>query len=572
MRRLLLAAALMVLAAPALAAARTVMVFGDSLSAAYGLASDQGWVSLLAQRLARSGASWRVANASISGETTAGGLRRLAGDIARNRPAIVVIELGANDALRGQPVAGIRSNLAQMIRIVRKARAEPVLVGLMIPPNYGIDYAREFRELYPALAAKERVALVPFLLAGLADKPELFQADQIHPTAAAQARILDNVWAALEPLLRERASDGASFPPRAAGSQVAPPLALAELRAFDDSRRAQPFGVRRGPPARRPQHAGARRRRARPRGHPLQAASSFEAKRVGAPLVARNIARQRRGAFRRPPPHWRPLVYCWRGGGRSGSLAHVLRQVGWDAVRLDGGYKAFRRQVVAELETLPARHRFRVICGATGSGKSRLLEALAQAEAQVLDLEALAAHRGSVLGELPGAPQPSQKSFETAIWTALSGFDPGAAGVRRVREPQGGQPAGTRRAHRSHARRRSSARGPGSRRWRSCSRTTPISPRPAAPSPKSSSACARCTAPGASSAGRSTWTAANGSPLVATCWRTTTTPPTGARSSATTACALGHARGGHGVDRAAFLRSRARSCATTGRPRERPIG
>jgi acyl-CoA thioesterase-1 len=206
MRRLLLAAALMVLAAPALAAARTVMVFGDSLSAAYGLASDQGWVSLLAQRLARSGASWRVANASISGETTAGGLRRLAGDIARNRPAIVVIELGANDALRGQPVAEIRSNLAQLIRIVRKAGAEPVLVGLMIPPNYGIDYAREFRELYPALAAKERVALVPFLLAGLADQPELFQADQMHPTAAAQARILDNVWTALEPLLRKRAS------------------------------------------------------------------------------------------------------------------------------------------------------------------------------------------------------------------------------------------------------------------------------------------------------------------------------------------------------------------------------
>ena len=206
MKRLVLAAALLLAAAGASAAARTVMVFGDSLAAAYGLASDQGWVSLLGERLARSHPPWRVANASISGETTAGGLRRLAGDLERHRPAIVVIELGANDALRGQPIAAIRSNLVQMIRIVRGARAEPVLVGLMIPPNYGIDYAREFRELYPALAAREHVALVPFLLAGLADKPGLFQDDQLHPTAAAQPRILDNVWPSLEPLLRKRTS------------------------------------------------------------------------------------------------------------------------------------------------------------------------------------------------------------------------------------------------------------------------------------------------------------------------------------------------------------------------------
>lgn len=150
---------------------------------------------------------------------------------------------------------------------------------------------------------------------------------------------------------------------------------------------------------------------------------AFEAKRVGAPLAARNIARHIEERFASMPRRWRPLVYCWRGGGRSGSLTHVLRQVGWDAQRLEGGYKAFRRQVVAELEEEPARLRFRVVCGATGSGKSRLLEALAAAGAQVLDLEALAAHRGSVLGELPGAPQPSQKSFETAIWWALGGFD-----------------------------------------------------------------------------------------------------------------------------------------------------
>jgi tRNA 2-selenouridine synthase len=152
--------------------------------------------------------------------------------------------------------------------------------------------------------------------------------------------------------------------------------------------------------------------------------SAFDAKRMGAPLVAKNIARHIEERFRDKPRNWKPLVYCWRGGGRSGSLVHVLRQVGWDAQRLEGGYKAFRKQVVADLEKLPARFRFHVVCGATGSGKSRLLEALAQAQAQVLDLEVLAVHRGSVLGDLPDEPQPSQKHFETKLWTALSQFDP----------------------------------------------------------------------------------------------------------------------------------------------------
>lgn len=152
--------------------------------------------------------------------------------------------------------------------------------------------------------------------------------------------------------------------------------------------------------------------------------SAFDAKRIGAPIAARNIAAHIERLFSDKPREWKPLVYCWRGGGRSGSLVHVLRQVGWDARQLEGGYKAFRKQVVAELETLPGRFDFRVVCGATGSGKSRLLEALVLAGAQVLDLEVLAAHRGSVLGELPGAPQPSQKALETAIWRALSHFDP----------------------------------------------------------------------------------------------------------------------------------------------------
>ncbi len=191
-------------AAPAFAA-RTVLVFGDSLSAAYGIASQQGWVHLLGERLARSHLPWQVVNASVSGETTAGGVRRLPADLKRHKPAIAVIELGANDALRGQPVAAIRSNLEQMIRLARAARAEPVLVGIMIPPNYGIDYAREFRELYADVAKKQRVALVPFLLEGMADKPEMFQADQLHPTAPAQSLLLDNVWRALEPLLKKAA-------------------------------------------------------------------------------------------------------------------------------------------------------------------------------------------------------------------------------------------------------------------------------------------------------------------------------------------------------------------------------
>jgi acyl-CoA thioesterase-1 len=203
-RRALLLAALVLAAVPSFAA-RTVMVFGDSLSAAYNLAAEQGWVSLLGERITREKLPWRVVNASVSGETTAGGLRRMAEDLKRHKPAVVVIALGANDALRGQPVAGMRSNLEQMIKLARQARAEPVLVGLMIPPNYGIDYAAEFRDMYPSIAAKSRVPLVPFLLEGIADKPEMFQRDQLHPTAQAQARIADNVWPALAPLLKKAA-------------------------------------------------------------------------------------------------------------------------------------------------------------------------------------------------------------------------------------------------------------------------------------------------------------------------------------------------------------------------------
>ncbi|MEO7728455.1 MAG: tRNA 2-selenouridine(34) synthase MnmH [Burkholderiales bacterium] len=151
--------------------------------------------------------------------------------------------------------------------------------------------------------------------------------------------------------------------------------------------------------------------------------SAFEAKKVGAALVSRNIAHHMDTTFAQRPRNWRPLVYCWRGGSRSGALAHVLQQVGWRAARLDGGYKTYRRAVIDDLEALPQRYQWCVVCGLTGSGKSRLLRELARQGAQVLDLEALAAHRGSVLGNLPDAPQPAQKMFDSLVWSALRGYD-----------------------------------------------------------------------------------------------------------------------------------------------------
>lgn len=151
--------------------------------------------------------------------------------------------------------------------------------------------------------------------------------------------------------------------------------------------------------------------------------SPFDARKLGAALVSKNIARHLEERFRGRDRGWRPLVYCWRGGKRSAAMAHVLREVGWDAATLEGGYRSYRREVTAQLEKLPARFRFRVVCGTTGSGKSRLLAALAAKGAQVLDLEDLARHRGSVLGDLPGEPQPTQKMFDSLVWDALRGFD-----------------------------------------------------------------------------------------------------------------------------------------------------
>ena len=152
--------------------------------------------------------------------------------------------------------------------------------------------------------------------------------------------------------------------------------------------------------------------------------SSFDAKKLGAAIVSANIARHLRERFHERPRTWRPLVYCWRGGGRSEALAHVLARIGWHVGQLDGGYKAYRRAVLADLETLPQRYAWHVVCGLTGTGKSRLLRELNRGGAQVLDLEALAAHRGSVLGTMPGEPQPSQKMFESLVWNELTRFDP----------------------------------------------------------------------------------------------------------------------------------------------------
>lgn len=151
--------------------------------------------------------------------------------------------------------------------------------------------------------------------------------------------------------------------------------------------------------------------------------SPFAAKKEGAALIARNVARHLETLFLDKPKNWRPLIYCWRGGQRSGAMAHILGQVGWSVGKLDGGYKRYRTQVLAELDSLPPMLHFRVLCGATGCGKSRLLQALQLTGAQVLDLEALAQHRGSLLGNLPGEPQPSQKMFESRLWEALHRFD-----------------------------------------------------------------------------------------------------------------------------------------------------
>lgn len=182
-------------------AGRVLLVMGDSLSAGYNLAADQGWVSLLGERLAGRDPAWKVVNASISGETTAGGAARIDSELATHRPHVVVIELGANDGLRGLPMEQARANLTRMIEAAQAAKARVLLVGMEMPPNYGPEYTAQFRDMFRALAESYRIPLLPFLLEPIAREREAFQADNLHPVAEVQPRILDHVWPALEPLL-----------------------------------------------------------------------------------------------------------------------------------------------------------------------------------------------------------------------------------------------------------------------------------------------------------------------------------------------------------------------------------
>lgn len=187
------------------AQARTVLVVGDSLSAEYGIARGSGWVALLEQRLTKEKKPWKVVNASISGDTTAGGRSRMAGLLRQHKPAVVVIELGGNDALRGLPLQSSADNLRAMVQAAKASGARVLILGMQVPPNYGQSYARKFAEVFVEVSREQQTALVPFLLKGIADGPDaasLFQADRIHPRAQAHPRMLENVWPALEPLLR----------------------------------------------------------------------------------------------------------------------------------------------------------------------------------------------------------------------------------------------------------------------------------------------------------------------------------------------------------------------------------
>lgn len=181
-----------------------ILVMGDSLSAAYGIETAQGWVALLGRRLASEGYDYRVVNASVSGDTTAQGLTRLPLELERHHPAIVILELGANDGLRGLSLNAMRQNLAQMIVLSRKAGAQVLLVGIYLPPNYGPEYTHKFAAVYPRLAHRYRLPLVPFLLAGVAEHRNWMQADGLHPLASAEPRVLENVWSELAPLLARR--------------------------------------------------------------------------------------------------------------------------------------------------------------------------------------------------------------------------------------------------------------------------------------------------------------------------------------------------------------------------------
>lgn len=183
------------------ATAPAIVVLGDSISAEYGLPRDTGWVNLMRQKLTQERFDYSVANSSISGDTTSGGLARLPAALNRIEPKVVIVELGANDALRGVPLGTTEANLRTIIEKSQAANAKVLLVGMYVPPNYGPDYSQKFHAVYEKLSKEKHVPLVPFLLAGMENKPEMFQADQIHPAPQAQPLLLNNVWPVLRPLL-----------------------------------------------------------------------------------------------------------------------------------------------------------------------------------------------------------------------------------------------------------------------------------------------------------------------------------------------------------------------------------
>jgi acyl-CoA thioesterase-1 len=191
-------------AAPLRAQQPVILVFGDSLAAGYGLPQGRGWVDLLHDKLAAEKLDYRVVNASISGETTVGGRNRLPAALEQHRPRVVLLELGSNDGLRGQPLNLMRDNLVAMVQASRSAGAHVLIIGMRIPPNYGPKYTREFHATFEDVARSQRTALVPFLLDGFADQRELFQSDGIHPDEKAQPLILETVWKGLRPLLGQR--------------------------------------------------------------------------------------------------------------------------------------------------------------------------------------------------------------------------------------------------------------------------------------------------------------------------------------------------------------------------------
>jgi acyl-CoA thioesterase I len=202
-KRLLALFVLIVASASARAEAPVILVFGDSISAGYGLPLEQGWVELLKTRLKSQGYGYQVVNASVSGETTAGGLARLPRALELHHPSIVILELGGNDGLRGLPPAEMRANLTQMANLSSAAGAKVLLLGMRMPPNYGPDYTKQFAMVFSDVASEKKIPLVPFLLTDIALSPALLQDDNIHPNALGQPILLDNVWPTLKPLLHK---------------------------------------------------------------------------------------------------------------------------------------------------------------------------------------------------------------------------------------------------------------------------------------------------------------------------------------------------------------------------------